>query len=107
MVVLTDVDGLLAARVAVLKCVAEPIRWRVIEILGREGGRCHGDLEVALGVPASLMSHHLRVLRDAGLVATRRRGKQVEYRLAPSAPQLLHDALPDVAPDTAGADTRG
>ncbi len=105
MVVSTDIDGRLATRVARLKCVADPIRWRVIETLGREGGRCHCDLEVVLGVPANLLSHHLRVLRDAGLVTTRRLGKQVEYRLDPAAPRLLHDALPDVAPELAGADT--
>jgi ArsR family transcriptional regulator, arsenate/arsenite/antimonite-responsive transcriptional repressor len=107
MVELTGIDEYLAARVATLKCVAEPIRWQVIQTLGRDGARCHCDLEAVLGVPANLMSHHLRVLRDAGLVTTHRRGKQVEYRLDGAAADRLHDALPDIAPDLVGAATEG
>jgi ArsR family transcriptional regulator, arsenate/arsenite/antimonite-responsive transcriptional repressor len=86
-----DVD--VAARVALLRAVADPIRWRILEALG-DGGRCHCELEGALDVPANLLSHHLRVLREAGLVSTERRGRLVEYRLDEARLRALHAALP-------------
>ena len=53
-----------------LKALAEPLRWRIVELLaGEELCVCH--LVEALDVPQPLVSHHLRVLRDAGLVETR------------------------------------
>ncbi len=44
-----------------------------------------GPLIEALGVEQSLLSHHLKVLREAGLVVASRDGKSVLYRLAPEA----------------------
>jgi ArsR family transcriptional regulator, arsenate/arsenite/antimonite-responsive transcriptional repressor len=82
--------------VGLLKALADPIRWSVIETLGRAAGRCHCELEEDLGVGANLLSHHLRVLREVGLVTTRRRGKLVEYRLDPDGIQALRAALPAV-----------
>jgi ArsR family transcriptional regulator, arsenate/arsenite/antimonite-responsive transcriptional repressor len=88
-----DVDVSVADRVALLRAVADPIRWQVVATLGA-GGRCHCELEEALDVPANLLSHHLRVLREAGLVSTQRRGRLVEYRLDDAGLRTLHDALP-------------
>ena len=42
-----------------------------------------GDLLVEVGVEQSLMSHHLRLLREAGFVLARRDGKRIRYELAP------------------------
>jgi ArsR family transcriptional regulator len=42
-----------------------------------------GELNAAIDVPQNLLSHHLRVLRDAGLVEAERDGRAVVYRLAP------------------------
>ncbi len=42
-----------------------------------------GDINDTLGIEPTLLSHHLRVLREAGLVVTRREGKAVVYSLAP------------------------
>lgn len=41
------------------------------------------ELNEAIGVPQNLLSHHLRVLREAGLVVAERDGRSVLYRLAP------------------------
>jgi ArsR family transcriptional regulator, arsenate/arsenite/antimonite-responsive transcriptional repressor len=87
------VDLTVTERVALLRAVADPIRWRVLDELGA-GGRCHCELEEALDVPANLLSHHLRVLREAGLVSTERRGRLVEYRLDEAGVRTLHAALP-------------
>ena len=53
-----------------LAALADPDRRRAIELL-REGPRRAGDLAQAIGLPASAMSRHLRVLRQSGLVEER------------------------------------
>jgi ArsR family transcriptional regulator len=56
---------------AVLKALADPNRLRVFEALMR-GTSCNGWLTEELRLPANLLSHHLKVLREAGLVQDRR-----------------------------------
>jgi ArsR family transcriptional regulator len=64
----------------VLKALAEPLRWRIVELLaGEELCVCH--LVEELDVPQPLVSHHLRVLRDLGLVSTERFRYWTYYRL--------------------------
>ena len=65
-----------------LKVLAEETRLAVMELL-MAGPLRVGELNEVLGIDQSLLSHHLRVLRDAGLVATTRDGKAVLYELAP------------------------
>jgi ArsR family transcriptional regulator len=50
-----------------LKVLAEPRRLRILHLL-MEGVQCNCELGDALGMPPNLISHHLRVLREAGLV---------------------------------------
>ena len=79
---ITDVN--VAAGPVVLKVLAEPLRWRIVELLAvEELCVCHlvEDLEVA----QPLVSHHLRVLRDARLVETSRHRYWTYYRLRPEA----------------------
>lgn len=65
-----------------LKVLADATRLAVIQRLMH--GACHvGTLGEDLGVEQSLLSHHLRLMRDAGLVTARRDGKAVLYSLAP------------------------
>lgn len=59
-----------------------------------QGTRCVCELELEPPVPANLLSYHLRMLREAGLVVGERQGRRVEYRLAPDALHRLHEALP-------------
>ena len=56
------------------------MRLRIVGVLA-EGGRCVCDLHEQVPVAANLLSYHLRVLREAGLVAATRRGRWVDYRL--------------------------
>jgi ArsR family transcriptional regulator len=67
----------LTARLAAL---ADPVRLRLVGVLAG-GGRCVCDLQELVPVPANLLSYHLRVLREAGLVTATRRGRWVDYRL--------------------------
>ncbi len=65
----TDPDAATTAPTAVLKALAEPLRWRIVELLtGEELCVCH--LVEELEIPQPLVSHHLRVLRDVGVVST-------------------------------------
>ena len=64
-----------------LKVLADDTRLAVVEQL-MEGPKHVGEINAALGVEQTLLSHHLRVLRDAGLVVSERDGKQVLYSLA-------------------------
>lgn len=95
-----DLDADLGTRVELLKAVADPTRLQVLELLAHLGPRCHCELEQQLGVAASRLSFHLRVLRERGLVTTRRDGRLVLYHLAPDGLAAVHDALPQLRPAT-------
>lgn len=58
------------------------------------GQRCVCELLEEIGVAANLLSYHLRVLRDAGLVDASRRGRWIDYRLAPDRLHALREAIP-------------
>ena len=60
--------------------LSDPVRLRIVGVLA-EGGRCVCDLHEQVPVAANLLSYHLRVLRQAGLVTAARRGRWVDYRL--------------------------
>lgn len=75
---LTDPDEL-----AFLQVLADPHRWRLLHELGRSDRRVH-ELTELLGQPQNLVSYHLRQLRDAGLVTSRRSsadGRDTYYRV--------------------------
>lgn len=57
--------------VALLKALADPNRLRIFDML-MQGDSCNCELNEKLGLPPNLLSHHLRVLRQAGLVRSRR-----------------------------------
>ena len=64
-----------------LKVLADETRLAVMELL-MDGPQHVGALNESLQIEQSLLSHHLKVLRDAGLVHSERDGKQVLYQLA-------------------------
>lgn len=65
----------------VLKVLADDTRLAVLRIL-LSGPRRVGEIHAQLDVEQSLLSHHLRVLREAGLVTKTRDGKHIRYELA-------------------------
>ncbi len=87
-----------AAAIEVLSAVADPVRWRLVHELDRRGKRCVCDLQPVAGVAPNVLSYHLKVLRDAGLVTATRRGRWVDYELVPDSAQRLQAALPGVRP---------
>ena len=83
---LTIVDGESGEEVScasVLKVLADETRLAVIEQL-LAGPKQVGQINASLGVEQTLLSHHLKVLRDAKLVTSTRQGKHVVYSLATS-----------------------
>jgi DNA-binding transcriptional ArsR family regulator len=70
--------------------VAEPRRRQILDVLA-EGERPVNDLVVSLGLPQPLVSKHLRVLREVGLVEVREEGRQRIYRLDGRSLRPIHD----------------
>ncbi|HUP71031.1 MAG TPA: metalloregulator ArsR/SmtB family transcription factor [Acidimicrobiales bacterium] len=75
-----------------LRALAEPLRWRIVELLADEE-LCVCHIVEELGVAQPLVSHHLRILRDAGLVDTERYRYWTYYRLCPEALVPLRERL--------------
>jgi ArsR family transcriptional regulator len=77
---------------ALLRALAEPLRLQVIEALGG-GERCVCDLTTDLGLAQSKLSFHLKVLKEAGLLADRQEGRWIYYSLRPEAIEQLRGWL--------------
>lgn len=77
------------------KALGDPIRLRLLSLIAsHEGGQaCVCDLTDAFEVSAPTISHHLKVLREIGLVTSERRGTWVYYRAEPAALELLSMVL--------------
>ncbi|MEW1646014.1 metalloregulator ArsR/SmtB family transcription factor [Streptomyces sp. NPDC091219] len=87
------------------KALADPVRLRLLSLIAsHEGGEaCVCDLTGPFDVSQPTISHHLKVLREAGLVGSERRGTWVYYWIQPAALNQLSDLLQAPAP----ADARG
>lgn len=79
--------------IAVFEALSHPMRMRMIELLGRKERRIE-ELSEKLEINPSSISHHLVVLRESGLLITRRRGKPAFHSLDK---ELLRAALNDLA----------
>lgn len=81
-------------RASVLAALGDPIRLRILDEVA-SCQLCVCDLQEAINIAPNLLSYHLRVLREAGLVTGTRRGRWIDYVLAPEAGALIGTALPD------------
>ncbi len=78
------------------KALGDPVRWAIVREL-RTGTRCACELARVAEVSPPLLSHHLKVLRDAGLIAGTKRGRWVDYTLdTDSLNGLFAHTLPDM-----------
>lgn len=80
---------------AVLKAIADPARLRVLSFLASQptGEACVCHLTGPLGLAQPTVSHHLKVLKGAGLLRAERRGMWIYYRLVPERIEALREAL--------------
>jgi ArsR family transcriptional regulator len=76
-----------------LKALGHPVRLGIARRLADEPETCACDFAEVFGVSQPTISQHLRVLREAGLVTTRRRGTQICYSLQPGAIRALSELL--------------
>jgi ArsR family transcriptional regulator, arsenate/arsenite/antimonite-responsive transcriptional repressor len=82
------IDLVRATSTEVMRALADPVRERIVELLaGEQLCVCHLTEELDLAQP--LVSHHLKVLRDAGLVEGERWRYWTYYRLRPDALRAL------------------
>ena len=64
-----------------LRCIGEPTRLQILKLLA-EGERCVCELVNALNKEQSLISHHLRALKECNIVKERQEAQKVYYKLA-------------------------
>ena len=89
---------------AVLHALADANRLRIFLLL-RAGERCVCDIETSVHLPQNLVSHHLRVLREAGLIRSRRDGRWAYYAVDAVRLAALQPALGRLFdPTSVGAD---
>ncbi|CAN5863134.1 metalloregulator ArsR/SmtB family transcription factor [soil metagenome] len=87
--------GQAEALAGVLKAIAEPTRLRLISLVAAHDGAeaCVCDLTDPVGLSQPTVSHHLKILVDAGLLHREQRGRWAYYRLVPDALQALGQLL--------------
>ena len=84
----------LGARTEVLKAIADPTRLEILEMLSPQI-RCNCHFQEHLDLAPNLLSYHLKVLREAGLIEGTKRGRWVDYALTPMAADLVAASLPE------------
>jgi ArsR family transcriptional regulator, arsenate/arsenite/antimonite-responsive transcriptional repressor len=93
-----------AGMAQVFKALADPVRLRLVSLIGAHAGGevCVCELTTAFDLTQPTISHHLKVLREAGIIGRERRGTWVYYRLQPAALErvaaLLTAPQPDAVP---------
>lgn len=78
-----------------LKALSDPVRLRLLSVVASHAGgeACVCDLSAGIDLTQPTISHHLKVLRTAGLLDSERRGSWVYYRVIPEAMQQLSRLL--------------
>ncbi|GHG99028.1 ArsR/SmtB family transcription factor [Pseudodonghicola xiamenensis] len=79
--------------VTILSALAEPTRLAALRILWDQGEHCACELIARLDATQSRVSRHMRVLKQAGLVADRRDAQWVRYRINPDLPADVQTLL--------------
>lgn len=84
-----------AEMAARFKALADPVRLQLLSsVASRAGGEaCVCDISAGVEVSQPTISHHLKVLRDAGLLTSRRRASWVYYAVVPEALTVLSNLL--------------
>jgi DNA-binding transcriptional ArsR family regulator len=98
-----DYSGRIMARstdpdVRLFAALADPIRLSIVRQLAACDGICACDFTESCDVSQPTVSHHLRVLREAGVVTSERRGSWIWYRLSPEAIGRLSGIARDLVP---------
>ena len=88
-----------ASDAALFKALGDPFRLTIVATLARTADEvCVCDFTAALPLGQPTVSHHLKILRDAGVVSCERRGTWVYYRLAADAQERIDAAIRSLMP---------
>lgn len=105
-------------QVEVFKALADPTRLAILQLLQKKGssrcgpvevgerGLCACDVEAAVGLSQAAVSHHMGILRRAGLVAAQKRGRWMFYRRNDEAIEAVASALVKQVEGTRGSTQR-
>src|SRR5881275_1863880 len=87
----------------VFKAIADPVRLRLLSLIASHAGgeACVCDLSGVFDLSGPTISHHLKVLREADLIAGERRGTWIYYRVHPELLAQLSAVLVPAAPEHA------
>lgn len=91
------------------KALGDPIRLRILSLVASSAGGecCVCDISPAFEVSQPTISHHLKILREAGLLDCERRGTWVHYRVVPAALEQLSALLAPAAGSFVAASAQG
>ena len=94
-VVFPDVERIQAARMAeVAKALGDPVRLQLVDVLRKHAGKvCVCELVPLFDISQPTLSHHLKRLREAGIVDSERRGLWAYYYVVPDALEELSQWL--------------
>ncbi|MEM1554259.1 MAG: metalloregulator ArsR/SmtB family transcription factor [Thermoproteota archaeon] len=84
-----------SARAVIFKALSDPLRLKILNSLG-EGEKCVSELIPILKTVQPLISRHLRILRDCGLVSFRKVGNKKPYRITD---KRIIDVINMISPD--------
>jgi ArsR family transcriptional regulator len=80
---------------AIFRVLGEPIRLQILSAIAARSRKevCACELAEPLGISQPTVSHHLKVMHEAGLLERERRGTWIYYRILPAQFTLLHESL--------------
>src|SRR4051812_25338896 len=84
-----DADGLAQA----FSALADPVRLRLFNLVAQAGEVCSCDLQEPLGKSQPTVSHHTKVLAEAGLITGEKRGRWVWWSVVPGRLEQLRTSL--------------
>jgi ArsR family transcriptional regulator, arsenate/arsenite/antimonite-responsive transcriptional repressor len=86
----------------ILSALGQSTRYRAFELLIRHGseGMLQGEIAKGLGIDKNLMSTHLKIMREAGLVTADRIGREVTYRVTPATARQAAKSILDLIDGT-------
>ncbi|PZF86112.1 ArsR/SmtB family transcription factor [Jiangella anatolica] len=86
-------DGDASLLAGMFKALADPARVKILSMLLNADEVCACDFSASIGKTAATTSHHLKLLRDVGLITGDRRGTWIYYRVIPERLAAIRDAL--------------
>ena len=90
-------EKLIRLKVKVFKALADPVRLKIIEFL-RDGEKCVCEIIPHVDIAQPLVSRHLKILRDSGLVRVRKEGNRRYYSVTdPNIFKIIDAITPDLA----------